>query len=108
MSEPAPPADQPPPVPSDRPAVWSLVIADMHTRDAVGRERCGVRLQPFNGRDFLVDAYQECLDQAVYLRGAIYERDELLAEIGRLKADNLALAERCHGQAELLSKRAER
>lgn len=68
-------ADQPPPIPSDRPAVWDLVIADMRDRDAVGRERYGTPLQPHNGRDALVDAYQEALDLAVYLRQAIAERD---------------------------------
>ena len=48
--------DQPPPKPNDKPAVWDLV-------------------QPFNGRDALVDAFQEALDLCVYLRQAIYERD---------------------------------
>lgn len=68
-------ADQPPPVPNERPAVWDLVIADMRERDVVGRARYGTPLQPHNGRDALVDAYQEALDLAVYLRQAVYERD---------------------------------
>lgn len=63
------------PVPSQHPAAWSLVIADMANRDAFGASKYGVRLQPGNGRDNLVDAYQEVLDLAVYLRAAIYERD---------------------------------
>lgn len=69
--------DQPPPPPEDenKPAVWDLVIADMKERDQVGRERYGTPLQPYNGRDALVDAYQEALDLAVYLRQAIYEKD---------------------------------
>ncbi len=66
--------DQPPPVPNDRPAVWELVIADMQDRDRVGRARYGTPLQPHNGRDALVDAYQEALDLVVYLRQAIEER----------------------------------
>lgn len=66
---------QPAPEPNDRPAVWDLVIADMRERDHVGRERYGTPLQPHNGRDALVDAYQEALDLAVYLRQAIAERD---------------------------------
>lgn len=57
------------------PAVWDLVLADMKARDQVGRERYGVPLQPHNGRDALVDAYQEALDLAVYLRQVVYERD---------------------------------
>ena len=67
--------DQPPPQRNGNPAVWDLVIADMKARDQLGRERYGTPLQPFNGRDALVDAYQEALDLAVYLRQAIEERN---------------------------------
>lgn len=70
-------AAQPPPVPNDAPAVWDLVVADMRERDAVGAERYGTRLQPNNGRDALVDAYQEALDLTVYLRQAIAERRQV-------------------------------
>jgi hypothetical protein len=66
---------QPPPKPNTNPAVWDLVIADMHARDRVGRERYGTPLQAHNGRDALRDAYEEALDLAVYLRQAIAERD---------------------------------
>lgn len=75
--------DQPAPTPNDQPAVWDLVLADMRARDAVGRERYGTALQPFNGRDSLTDAYQECLDLVVYLRAVIAERDAPI-EPGRL------------------------
>lgn len=67
--------DQPMPTANALPAAWDLVMADMRERDRFGKEKYGVRLQPSNGRDFLADAYQEALDLAVYLRGAIYERD---------------------------------
>ena len=66
--------EQKPPEPNDRPAVWDLVIKDMLARDGEGRRKYGTPLQPFNGRDVLVDAYQEALDLVVYLRQAIYER----------------------------------
>lgn len=66
---------EPPPVPNARHAVWPLVIEDMKARDAEGRRKYGTPLQPFNGRDALVDAYQEALDLVVYLRQAIAERD---------------------------------
>jgi hypothetical protein len=66
--------DQPPPIRSDRRPVWDLVIEDMRERDRVGRQRYGTPLQAHNGRDPLVDAYQEALDLAVYLRQAIEER----------------------------------
>lgn len=74
-SRPGPIADQPPPAANGQPPVWDLVIADMRDRDRVGRERYGTPLQPHNGRDPLVDAYQEALDLAAYLRQAIAERD---------------------------------
>ena len=67
--------EQPAPVANNLPAVWDLVVADMQARDKVGEARYGVRLQPHNGRDVLVDAYAEALDLCVYLRQAIYERD---------------------------------
>lgn len=66
---------QPAPQQNDLPAVWDLVIGDMQARDYVGLGRYGTRLQPHNGRDALVDAYQEALDLTVYLRQAIFERD---------------------------------
>lgn len=66
--------EQVPPTPNDKAAVWDLVIADMKARDQVGRERYGTPLQAFNGRDALVDAYQEALDLVVYLRQEIEER----------------------------------
>lgn len=66
---------QPDPIGNENPPVWRLVMKDMDQRDQLGRKRYGVPLQPHNGRDALVDAYQESLDQTVYLRQAIYERD---------------------------------
>lgn len=66
---------QPAPKQNDKPAVWGLVMQDMAARDKFGQEKYGTRLQAFNGRDALVDAYQEALDLVVYLRTAIYERD---------------------------------
>jgi len=67
--------EQPAPTPNDKPAIWPLVIEDMNARDNLGRQRYGTPLQPDNGRDMLKDAYEEALDLACYLRGALYERD---------------------------------
>lgn len=66
---------EPPPVVNKHPAVWDLVIRDMKDRDESGLAKYGTRLQPHNGRNALVDAYQEVLDLAVYLRQKIYEQD---------------------------------
>ena len=65
--------DQPPPKQSTG-DVWVLVIADMEQRRLTGIQRYGVPVQPFNGRDALVDAYLEALDLAVYLRQEIEQR----------------------------------
>ncbi len=65
--------EQPPPQPSAGDC-WLLVIADMKARRLHGIEEYGVPVQPHNGRDPLVDAYQEALDMCVYLRQAIEER----------------------------------
>jgi hypothetical protein len=54
--------------------VWLLVLADMEERRKTGIKRYGMPVLAFNGRDALVDAYQECLDMAVYLRQAIEEK----------------------------------
>ena len=67
--------DQPPPVPSSRPDIQSLVIEDIGTRRLIGIGRYGTPLQAHNGRDALRDAYEEALDLAMYLRQAIEERD---------------------------------
>jgi hypothetical protein len=67
--------EQPAPQRNTHPAVWPLVLADMRQRDQMGRDRYGTPLQPHNGRDALVDLYQELLDAAVYCRQVIYERD---------------------------------
>lgn len=66
--------DQPPPQQS-KGDIWELVIADMNQRRRVGLERYGTPLQAHNGRASLVDAYQESLDQAVYLRQFIEEQN---------------------------------
>lgn len=67
---------QPPPTGDNGRHVWDLVIEDMKARDWVGAERYGTRLRAFNGRDPLIDAYQEALDLCVYLRQEIEQRRE--------------------------------
>lgn len=85
--------DQPPPVATSRRPAWDIVIeyvharyavsedgfvgralADMRDRDRVGRERYGTPLTSGNGRDHLIDAYQEMQDAVVYLVNELAER----------------------------------
>jgi len=68
-------AIQPAPVHNESRPIWELVIEDMKARDNLGRQKYGTPLQANNGRDALVDAYQEALDLAVYLKQSIVERD---------------------------------
>lgn len=82
---------QPTPTPNEGVAVWELVISDMRERDQFGRHKYGTPLQVFNGRNPLVDAYQEVLDLAVYLRQEIEERKKMNAEISGLRLYSLTL-----------------
>jgi hypothetical protein len=51
-----------------------LVIADMNERDEMGARKYGTQHQHDNGRDHLIDAYQEALDLVCYLRAEIERR----------------------------------
>ena len=53
--------------------IATLVQADIEARAKKGLATYGERLKPHNGRDALVDAYQEALDLCMYLRQAIEE-----------------------------------
>lgn len=55
-------------------AILPLVLADLCERSAAGTRKYGTKLRAHNGRDALVDAYQEALDLCMYLRQAIEER----------------------------------
>lgn len=57
------------------PSVVDLVQHDIEVRRQQGLEKYKVPLRPFDGNDFLVEAYQEAIDMVVYLRAALWERD---------------------------------
>jgi len=58
-------------------AVFPGLIADLKARDALGRATYGKELKTFDGRDSLLDAYEEALDMAVYLKKARMEHAAL-------------------------------
>ena len=58
------------------PCVQDMVVADIEARKAVGIERYGTTLQPFNGRSALMDLYQELLDACMYARQLLYEQEK--------------------------------
>ena len=55
-------------------AKWrDCVKYDLNQRKRVGQLRYGEPLRVFNGRNALIDAYQELLDGSLYLKQASYE-----------------------------------
>ena len=57
--------------------VADVVISDIQARVAAGVKKYGTKLQTHNGRDALMDAYQEAIDLVMYLRQKILEEGEL-------------------------------
>jgi hypothetical protein len=80
----------PPPRPNGETPLWEEVIDDMKARDDMGSLRYKTRLQPFNGRDFALDAYEEALDKCVYLKGLSKEWLRVRAFLVRV-ADNWSI-----------------
>jgi hypothetical protein len=78
---------EPEPLKNEHPAVWQEIIealkgrsdvpasllADMQRRDDFGRQKYHTPLQPFNGRNPIMDAYQEALDLVAYTKQAVME-----------------------------------
>lgn len=58
------------------PEVFPLLVADIEARRAKGIATYGEPLRAWNGRSSLLDAYQEALDLAAYLRQVLAEQDE--------------------------------
>ena len=72
---------QPAPKPNDTQPIHEQVIEDIKRRAEVGKQNYGTYLQANNGRDSLLDAYEEAQDKALYLKQAILERDALVMEL---------------------------
>lgn len=51
------------------------MIADMEARRLFGIAKYGVPVQLNNGRNHLIDLYQELLDAAVYIKQEILKRE---------------------------------
>lgn len=67
---------QPLPTKNDAPDIQSMVIADIEARRQVGIKRYGTALQPNNGRNALLDAYEEAIDLAMYLKQRLVEEGQ--------------------------------
>ena len=74
--------DQQLPVPNEEPNCQQAYIDWVNEvapeRMALGLKRYGTLLQPFNGRDFVRDAFDELFDLSVYMHGVRMERDRML------------------------------
>jgi hypothetical protein len=55
--------------------VLAAVLADLKYRSEIGRRKYGTVLKTHNGRDALVDAYQEACDLVMYLKQLLMEKD---------------------------------
>ena len=70
-----PKQDQPDPETNENQTdVTTEVVKDLEKRAEYGKEQYGTRLKSNNGRDALLDAYEEALDLCVYLKQELIER----------------------------------
>jgi hypothetical protein len=65
---------QPPPQRTEAPSTMRMVMADIEEREKFGKEKYGTVHQFDNGRDHLIDLYQELLDAVCYVRAEIERR----------------------------------
>lgn len=72
---------QPRPKKGDQ-TVWTEVMSDLAERVRLGKTKYGTELESNNGRDALVDLYQELLDAAQYCKQRILE--------GRIRSASIA------------------
>lgn len=64
------------PIPNRNQPIAELVVKDLELRTKHGIKEYGVALQPWNGRDAMLDLYQEVLDASVYCRQVMVEREK--------------------------------
>lgn len=64
----------PNPTPNDKPFVKDLVLKDLADRVQFGFNKYKTYLQPHNGRDALIDLYQEQWDALFYIRQLLFEK----------------------------------
>ena len=55
--------------------ILPLVLQDLCARGEMGDRKFGQSMRTHDGRDSLVDAYQEAIDLLMYLRKALEERE---------------------------------
>lgn len=83
-------APQPPPH-FGKDSVNDAVISDLTKRREGGIKKYGMELETHNGRSMLLDAYQELLDAALYVRGALLEQEDSEKAVEDLEKARLGL-----------------
>ena len=86
--------------------IHDLLRDDITAREKIGDAEYGQPLLPFNGRNSILDAYEECLDMAVYLRQEIEERKVLSEQIASLQETLGGLGHEVPAPAEDVAKDA--
>ena len=64
--------------------IIELVKQDLEARAKVGKEKYGESLRSFNGRNAVLDAYQEALDLVMYMRQVLDEQEEFNYSLKRI------------------------
>ena len=99
--------DQDLPTPNDEVSCqerfMTRIAEAMPARMELGKKRYGSLLQPFNGRDFMRDAFEELLDLSVYLEGVAAERKAMFDLLDDLRqADTVEQMRLVRAQARWL------
>jgi hypothetical protein len=85
---------QKPPEENDGTVVLDRVLKDFQDRAEVGKARYGTYLKTNNGREALVDAYQEAMDLVMYLKQELMERETVQDEINSRPDPGASLEDR--------------
>lgn len=85
---------QPPPKHNASTPIVELVIADLQARAEKGQAKYGTKLQAGNGRDGLVDLYEELADALLYCRQEIEDKKALKARLEHMESELIELGER--------------
>jgi len=92
---------EPPPVYGGK-VVLDYVLEDLRARAEMGKRKYGNYLTTDNGRDALMDAYQEQLDSIMYTRQLILEREEELELSGELSIERGKVAKLLEAASAIL------
>lgn len=85
-------------------SVFAALHKDIDARNRKGWETYGKSLETFNGRDSLLDVYEESLDMTVYLKQRLLEdvvRNKAMQDLEMAAEEALAVAVRAQGMCDI-------